>query len=318
VEQVIRMPRIAIWGAGGIGGFFGGRLAAAGCEVGFIARGAHLEAIRRDGLRVESVDGDFTVTPSIATDDPAEIGPVDVVILGVKTWHLPEVMAGLGPLLGSDTAVVTTQNGVEAPGEVAAEVGESRVLPGIAKVFTEVAGPGVIRHAGGPGSLAFAEWDGSTSARVKDLRATLAHAGVALEEPEDIWLALWIKFLFVVPLGGVGAVAQAPVGVVRSMPSTRALLTAGMREVRDIGRARGIGFPDEIVESTLGFVDQQPPAGLSSLQRDIAAGRPSELEAWSGAVHRLGQEAGVETPVNTFVYSVLLPREQRARGQLDF
>jgi 2-dehydropantoate 2-reductase len=312
--------RIAIWGAGGIGGYFGGRLAAAGNDVSFIARGAHLDAMRADGLHIESVDGDFHLTPGMttATDDPGEIGPVDYVILAVKTWHLPEVVHGLGPLLGADTAVVTTQNGVDAPGEVATVIGQDRVLPGIAKVFTEVAGPGRIRHAGGPGSLAFAEWDTSTSARVKGLRSMLAAAGVALEEPADIWAALWIKFLFVVPLGGLGAVARAPVGVIRSQPETRALLTAGMGEIRDLGLARGIGFPDEIVEGTLGFVDQQPPAGQSSLQRDIAAGKPSELEAWSGAVHRLGQETGVPTPVNTFVYSTLLPQEQRARGQLGF
>jgi 2-dehydropantoate 2-reductase len=315
-----RGTRIAVWGAGGIGGYFGGRLAAAGNDVSFIARGAHLDAMRADGLHVESVDGDFHVAPGMttATDDPGEIGPVDYVILAVKTWQLPEVVDGLGPLLGPDTAVVTTQNGVDAPGAVAAVVGQDRVMPGIAKVFSEVAGPGRIRHAGGPGSLAFAEWDATTSARVKDLRSMLAPAGVALEEPPDIWVALWIKFLFVVPLGGLGAVARAPVGVVRSQPGTRALLTAGMGEIRDLGLARRIGFPDEIVDLTLGFVDQQPPAGQSSLQRDIAAGKPSELDAWSGAVHRLGRETGVPTPVNTFVYSTLQPQEQRARGQLSF
>ena len=314
-----RGTRIAVWGAGGIGGYFGGRLAAAGNDVSFIARGAHLDAMRADGLHIESVDGDFHVTPGMttATDDPGEIGPVDYVILAVKTWHLPDVVDRLGPLLGPDTAVVTTQNGVDAPGEVAAVVGQDRVLPGIAKVFTEVAGPGRIRHAGGPGSLAIAEWDTSTSARVKDLRSMLAAAGVALEEPADIWAALWIKFLFVVPLGGLGAVARAPVGVVRSQSGTRALLTAGMSEIRDLGLARRIGFPDDIVDLTLAFVDQQPPAGQSSLQRDIAAGRPSELDAWSGAVHRLGRETGVPTPVNTFVYWTLLPQEQQARGQPD-
>jgi 2-dehydropantoate 2-reductase len=294
-------------------------LAAAGSDVSFIARGFHLAAIRANGLHIESVDGDFDVTPAMttATDDPSEIGPVDYVILAVKTWQLPGVVDRLGPLLGPDTAVVTTQNGVDAPGEVAAVVGQGRVLPGIAKVFSEVAGPGRIRHAGGPGSLAFAEWDTGTSARVRDLRSLLAAAGVAMEEPADIWAALWTKFLFVVPLGGLGAVARAPVGVVRSQSGTRALLAAGMGEIRDLGLARRIGFPDDIVDLTLAFVDQQPPTGQSSLQRDITAGKPSELDAWSGAVHRLGRETGVPTPINTFVYWTLLPQEQRARGQLD-
>ena len=297
--------KVAVFGTGGTGGYFGGRLAAAGHEVGFIARGEHLAALRRDGLTVSSVAGDFAVAPVVATDAPAEIGPVDAVLLGVKTWQLPDALAALPPLLGDATAVVTMQNGVEAPGEVAAALGQDHVLPGIAKIFAMVDGPGRIRHTGGPASLAFCEWDNRPSQRVDALRTALREAGVAVDEPVDVWVELWAKFLFVVPLGALGAATDAPVGVVRSRPGTRALLADAMGEVEQVARARGIALPDGIVDTTLTFVDKQPEAATSSLHRDIAAGRPSELDAWTGAVVRLAADAGTPAPVNRVLYEIL-------------
>ena len=297
--------KIAVIGAGGIGGYFGGRLAAAGHEVGFVARGAHLEALRRDGLTVRSVNGDFTVAPARATDDPRELGAADVVMFAVKTWQLEQATALLAPLMGSGTAVLTTQNGVEAPQQVADVVGREAVLPGLAKIFASIEEPGVIRHVGGPASLAFAEWDDSPSDRVERLRTALAEAGVAATVPESVWTELWAKFLFVVPFGGLGAVTDAPIGVLRSQPGTRRLLEDAMREIRDVGHALGVRLPGDIVESTMAFVDQQPPEGRSSLQRDLLSGRPSELDAWNGAVARLGSGVGVATPIHALLYEVL-------------
>ncbi|MFC7478952.1 ketopantoate reductase family protein [Luedemannella flava] len=200
--------KIAVIGAGGVGGYFGGRLAAAGHDVAFVARGAHLDALLRDGLIVTSVAGDLAVRPVQATGDTREIGEVDAVLLGVKTWQLADAVAALPPLLGADTAVVSLQNGVEAPAEVAAVVGKTAVLPGIAKIFAWIEGAGRIRHAGGAASLAFAEWDNRPSERVRRLRAAFADAGagVTIVEPADIWAELWEKFLFVVSFGGLGAV----------------------------------------------------------------------------------------------------------------
>jgi len=297
--------KIAVIGAGGIGGYFGGRLAAAGHEVGFVARGAHLEALRRHGLTVRSVNGDFTVAPARATDEPRELGAAEVVMLAVKTWQLEQATALLAPLMGSGTAVLTTQNGVEAPQQVADVVGREAVLPGLAKIFASIEEPGVIRHVGGPASLAFAEWDGSPSDRVERLRTALVEAGVAATVPESVWTELWAKFLFVVPFGGLGAVTDAPIGVLRSAPGTRRLLEDAMREIRDVGQALGVKLPGDIVESTMAFVDQQPPEGRSSLQRDLLSGRPSELDAWNGAVARLGSGAGVATPIHALLYDVL-------------
>lgn len=306
--------RVAVLGTGGLGGYFGGRLAADGHRVGFVARGAHLNALRRDGLTVASVAGNFAVAPVWATDDPAEIGPVDVVLLGVKTLQLGPAIEALAPLVGPGTAVLTVQNGVETPAQVAEAVGRDAVLPGIAKIFAYLEAPGRVRHVGGPASLTFAEWDNRPSERVTRLRAALRGSAVTVVEPTDVWSDLWAKFLFVVPFGSLGAVTDAPVGALRSWPATRALLTAGMAEINRVAAAHGITLPDSVVETTMAFVDQQPAQGISSLQRDILAGHPSEVDAWTGAVVRLGERVGVDTPVHRLLYDVLSLREHRSTG----
>ncbi|MGW7254685.1 2-dehydropantoate 2-reductase [Streptomyces sp. NPDC054834] len=311
--------KIAVVGTGGIGGYFGGRLAAAGHDVWFVARGAHLQALRRDGLRIESPDGDLTVTPVRATDDTREVGPADVVLLCVKTWQLEPAVEALKPLIGTGTAVVTLQNGVEAPEQVAAAVGRETVLPGIAKIIARLSGPGRIQHVGGQGSLTFGEWDNLAGDRAGDrverLREALAEASVTAVVAEDVWTELWAKFLFVVPLGSLGAVADAPFGVLRSRPGTRRLLADGMREIERVARAAGVRLPDGIVASTLDFIDVQPAQGTSSLQRDLLAGLPSELDAWTGAAVRLGARYGIATPVHDVLYEVLRLREEQARRE---
>jgi 2-dehydropantoate 2-reductase len=298
--------RIAVIGAGGIGGYFGGRLAEHGHDVTFVARGAHLEAIRSNGLIVASVAGDFVVAPAEATDDLGQVGQVDVILLGVKTWQLPALLPQLTPLLGPDTAVVTTQNGVEAPAQVAQAIGQEHVLPGVAKIFASLDAPGRIRHFGGPGNLTFGEWDDRPTERVQRLQEALGEAGVIAR---DIWVELWFKLLFVVPFGTLGAATGANLGVLRSTPGTRRLLIALMGEIRDVARARKVALPENCVDVAMGFIDSQTAAGTTSLQRDIQIGQPSELEAWTGAVVRLGEEAGVATPVHDTIYQILHTRE---------
>lgn len=304
--------RFAVIGAGGIGGYFGGRLAAAGHDVWFVARGAHLDAIREEGLLVSSVAGDFVVRPASVTSDPADIGPVDVVLLGVKTWQVPGVAANLAPLMGAQTGVVTTQNGVEAPGQVAAVVGESAVLPGVAKVFASIEGPGHVQHSGGPGSLSVAEWDNHPSERVDRLREALTGAGIPSPVPQDIWVELWAKVLFVEPFGALGAALEATIGELRASAPRRALLEDAMREVEAVARAHRVALSDDIVASTLDFIDQQPADGTSSLQRDLLADRPSELDAWVGALVRLGTAAGLPMPLHRLLLEVLTARHAHA------
>jgi 2-dehydropantoate 2-reductase len=306
--------RIAVIGAGGIGGYFGGRLAASGQDVVFVARGDHLAAIQRDGLSVASVAGDFTVAPARATHDTTDIGVVDVVMLCVKTWQVASATETLPPLLGQNTAVLTVQNGVEAPQQVAEAVGQPRVLPGIAKVFASIESPGVIRHQGGPGSLAFAEWNNRPSERVAAFRSALKDAGAIVVVPAEIWAELWAKFLFVVPFGTLGAAADATIGELRRDPHTRRLLEEGMREIQAVATATGVRLPEDVVETTMAFVDQQPERATSSLQRDLLSRSPSELDAWTGAVARLGLTAGVDTPVHRVLHGVLSLMAARSSG----
>lgn len=304
--------RFLIVGAGGVGGYFGGRLAQAGEDVTFVARGQHLAAIEEHGLRVDSVRGDFVVHPARVVSNAVEAGEVDCIIAATKTWQLSEAAELIRPLVGRGSVVLPLQNGVEAPAQLAALLGGENVLGGVAKIFSYIEAPGHIRHVGGAASITFGELDKRRTARVERLLEVLSGAGIATDIADDIAVAMWRKFLFVTPLGGVGAVTRAPIGVIRSLAETRRLMEEGMREILCLARAEGIGLPDDAVAQTMAFVDAQPGEGTSSLQRDIAEGRPSELEAWSGAVVRLAAAHGMDAPVHRFLYAALLPQEKRA------
>ncbi|MDX6280670.1 MAG: 2-dehydropantoate 2-reductase [Kribbellaceae bacterium] len=300
--------KVAVLGAGGVGGYFGGRLAQAGHDVRFVARGEHLAALRKNGLTVESVAGDFALETVMATDDPAEIGEVDYVLLGVKTWQLERAIASLGPLVGPNTAVVTTQNGVEAPQQVADVTGQRAVLPGAVEVIAFLDGPGRVRHIGGLGKLTFGEWDNKQSQRVDRLRDALQESGLTAVIPDDVWVALWSKFLALGSLGAVATLADSPYGVLRSRPGLRHLIVDSMNEIKQVAKATGVELPGDAVDNTLAFLDSLPEAGTTSLQRDINSGKPSELEAWTGAVVRLGRASGTPTPINDILYELTTAR----------
>jgi 2-dehydropantoate 2-reductase len=310
--------RIAIFGAGGVGAYFGARLAEVGNEVSIVARGAHLDAIRANGLRVDSVLGDMLVRPKVASSSAADVGPVDVVLLGVKTWQVAEVAPALKPLLGAETFIVPLQNGVETPDQLAAALGPTHVVGGVCGGFCFIVGPGHVKHIGGITFIKFGELNGEESERVERLRAQFAAAKVDVEVPDDIRIALWEKLMLVVPFGGIGAVSRAPIGVIMKTPETRALIEAGIREIAAVALAQGVRLSPDTVGRTLALLDRTTPTGTSSLQRDIAAGKRSELDAWTGAVVRLGAKLKVPTPTHSFLYAALLPLEQRARGELAF
>jgi len=310
--------RVAVFGAGSVGGYFGGCLARAGVDVVFIARGDHLRAMLADGLRVSSPRGDFHVRPVQATDDPAGVGPVDVVMVAVKAWQVPEAALAIRPLLGPRAFAVPLQNGVEAASQLAAVLGTGRVVGGTCRIISMIAAPGQIRHVGIEPTVIIGELDRRRSERVERLQQVLERAGVTAEVAADIHVAVWEKFLFLAPLSGVGALTRAPVGIVRAIPQTRQLLEDAMREIVAVGRAQGVALPDDALARAMAVVEASPPEGTTSMQRDLMAGRPSELEAQSGAVARLGREAGVPTPVHDFIYAALLPMEMRARGRLEF
>lgn len=310
--------RIAVFGSGGVGGYFGGRLAQAGEEVIFLARGLHLEAIRENGLRVESLNGDFLVQPAQANDDPKRVGEVDVVLVGVKAWQVPEAALAMQPVVGKDTFVVPLENGVDAPTQIAAVLGSEHVLGGMCQISAFIEAPGYIRHVGVDPYVAFGELDRRRSERAEKLRVAFERAQVNAEVPEDINISMWEKFLFIAPISGVGAVTRAPVGVSRSIPETRQLLEQAMQEIVAVARARKVMLPDDAVARKMAFVDSLSPTVTASMQRDIMDGRKSELGSQNGAVVRMGLEAGVPTPVNTYLYYSLLPQELRARGEQEF
>ncbi len=304
--------RIAVFGAGGVGGYFGGRLAQAGEEVVFIARGRSLQALQANGLKVDSINGDFVVHPVQVGDDPELIGKVDVVLVSVKSWQIPEIAQNLRPFIGPDTMVVPLLNGVEAPAQLADVLGTEHILGGLCGLISYVVEPGYICHAGADPFLNFGELDNRVTDRVNKLRNAFANTtGVKVTVAADIQVAMWSKFLLIASWSGVGAITRVPVGEFLGVPQTRQLLQDAMQEVYNVAWARDITLPKDIIGKTLDFMDSLPPTGTASMQRDIMEGRRSELESQTGAVVRLGEEAGVETPVNAFIYHSLLPQELR-------
>ncbi|HEX2025901.1 MAG TPA: 2-dehydropantoate 2-reductase [Actinomycetota bacterium] len=311
--------RIAVFGVGGVGGYVGARLAEAGEDVVLIARGAHLRAIREHGLHLESIAGDAHVRPSLATDDPAEAGNVDSVIAATKTWQLPDAARTMGPLIGADTTVVPLLNGVEAADVLAEALGPEPVVGGLCGMISFLAGPGRVRHTGAEPWVTIGELDGKVTDRVRSIEAALSRCrGLKVALSDRIRVELWEKLAFITATGGVGAVTRAPIGAFRDVPETRALLEAAMREVVEVARARGVPVGDHVVAERMSFVDRLEAHGTASMQRDIMAGRRSELDELNGAVVRLGREAGVDTPVHSAIYAALRPQELRALGELAF
>jgi len=306
--------RFAVYGAGGIGGYFGGRLAQAGADVHFIARGAHLQALREHGLRVRSVKGDFEV-PARATDDPAEVGPCDFVLFCVKTFDTEAAAARLGPLVGAGTAVVSLQNGVENEEMLARAVGEDHVMGGAAFIFAEIAEPGVIRHTGGPASITFGELDGSASHRAKRLLACCAQAGFTAELSASIKTVLWAKLAFICAQAGLTATVRLPIGEIRTAPAAWAAFGRLVAEVCAVAEADGNSVPQAARERAVALAQAAEPGSFSSLHDDLVAGRRMELEALHGFVVRRAAQHGLAVPTSEAVYAVLQPwaiRNQRA------
>jgi 2-dehydropantoate 2-reductase len=306
--------KVAVYGTGGVGGFFGGRLARSGVDVRFIARGSHLRTLRTQGLRVASVHGDFELRPVTATDDPAEIGPVDYVLVTVKSHHTDRVATQLGPLLHDRTAVVSLQNGVDNEEKLAAAVGEHRVVGGAAYIFATISRPGTIDHTGGPTSIVVGEWRGGRSERVGRLVEACQAAGFAAEETGDIRSTLWTKFAFICALAGTTAAIRLPIGEIRKAPASRELFRRVVAEVCDIARAEAIHLPADLPDRHLTFTDGLDPDGYSSLHHDLTHGHAMELDALLGEVVRRGARAQVATPMSEALYAVLQPWQLRSQA----
>jgi 2-dehydropantoate 2-reductase len=305
---------IVIFGAGGIGGYFGGRLAHAGERVTFIARGDHLQALLKNGLTVGSIKGNFSIQPVSATDDISSVKEVDVVLVCVKTWDIPQAARAILPVLGPGTFAVPLENGVEAPSVLAETLGKEHVLGGLCRISSCIASPGVIQHTVIEPYVAFGELDNHPSERTQKLLQAFRRSGVTAEIPPDIHASIWQKFLFISAVSGVGAITRVPFGSFRSVDGTRQILLEALKECYAVGTAQGVNLPATSPADILAYIDTLPAGTTASMQRDIIEGRPSELEAQNGAIVRMGHKLNLPTPTHAFIYYSLLPQEQQARG----
>jgi 2-dehydropantoate 2-reductase len=297
--------KIVVMGPGGVGGYFGARLAAAGNDVTFVARGAHLAAMQANGLDVRSSVGNLHLKQARAVADPAEAEAADVIIFAVKMGDTERAAASLKPVLKPGTPIFTFQNGVEATEMIACVVGDGHVVPGVARIASHIASPGIIEHASPFARLEFAEADNRPSARVQAFHAACRAAGIDAEIMPEIVRALWLKFAMLAPMSGVTTLTQKSAGPLRANPDTRALIEAAVQEVIAVGQAAGGGLKPDDMAAMMKIVDNLPEKMISSMAHDRAAGKPLELNWLSGAVVRIGARHGVPTPTHRFIAQAL-------------
>ena len=305
---------IAVMGAGAVGGYFGALLARAGNPVTMIARGPHLQAMQKRGLEIRSHWGNFTVRVK-ATSDPSAVGPVDLVLHTLKTYQNSQAISAMQPMIGPDTALITLQNGVNSYQDLASAFGKERVLPGAAYIETIVVEPGTIQQSGGVVRLVFGEISGPPSPRCYRILETFTGAGITADASDNIMKELWSKFLFISVLAGVTTASNARLSDLLPHTHSRDLVTAAMREVEAIGRARGVALDEDIVPKILEYMDGWASDLTASMHTDLELGRPLELEALTGAVVSMGRDSGIPTPVNDTLYALLVVHKSGYAGK---
>ncbi len=297
--------RIAIIGAGGIGGYYGGRLIQAGEEVVFIARGANLAALQEHGLRVTSVKGDFHLPRVTATDNPTTVGPVDLAIVAVKTYQTDGAALSLPPLVGPDTTVLSLQNGVDAAERIAAVVGPGHVLGGLSYISTELVAPGEIRHVSQFTRVIVGEFDRQVTPRAQAVVGVFASAGAQAELSDDIERDIWTKFMFIAVQGPMTGATRLTIGAIRDFPPAWGMYGDALREIDAIARAKGVHLPATAVEDRLAFVANLPDGMGASMLADVQNGRRSEIGDFSGYIVRQGEALGIPTPTHRALYALL-------------
>ena len=299
--------RIAVVGAGGVGGGFGAALAKAGADVVFIARGAHLAAMRSEGLKVQGGRGETHLVPTRATDDPAGIGKVDIVLFCVKLWDVESAGQHIRPLIGPDTAVIPLQNGIDAAERLIPILGSNAVMGGVAQISASIVGPGLIQQVGTFMRMIFGEFDGKRHKRGEDFLALCLKAGFDATLSEQILTELWMKFILLATNAGITAATRQPIGKLRDDDDIRPIMIAAFREVFDVGRAKGVVLPADAVEKILDFIGHAPPTMKASMALDLERGNRLELPWLGGKVVELGRQLGVPTPTHSMMYAMLKP-----------
>jgi 2-dehydropantoate 2-reductase len=298
--------RIAIMGSGGVGGYLGARLVQGGADVTFVARGAHLAAMRANGLTVESEGEPISLPKVNATDDPRTIGPVDIVLFSVKLWDTESAAHSLLPIVGPETGIISFQNGVQKDDALRKLLGANAVMGGVAYMATTIGRPGVIAQTGTMQRMIFGEYDGRRSPRAEALLAAAQDGGIKAEISDDVRRAIWEKYVFLVGLSGSTTSMRLPLGPIRGHPRTRQFLLDLMRETAAVGRAQGVALPEDDAERRLAFIDGLPADMTSSMHHDLERGQPLELRWLSGGVVEMGAAVGVPTPANQSVYDMLV------------
>ena len=306
--------KILIFGIGGVGGYFGGKLAQAGFNVTMIARGKHLEEIKENGLEVESINGDFTVRPYLATDNLAEVPTPDLVILGVKSWQIQEVANKLKPMISAETMILPLQNGANNVEKLLEILPKRNVLAGLCHIVSFVERPGKIKHVSFEPRITFGEIDNSNSERIQRLKTVFEKAGITNFNPENIQVEIWKKFLFITTISGLGGLTRVSIDKIRESEYLYDLLLKTAQEIKLVANAKGIPLAEEHLEKAFEIIQNQPPGTTASTQRDIMAGRPSELENFNGCIVKEAEKLGIATPVNKMIYECLLPMEKDARN----
>ncbi len=306
--------KILIYGVGGVGGYFGGRLAKAGNDVTMIARGEHLEAIKKNGLKIESIDETFTVHPKLATDDLAEVETPDLVILGVKSWQITQVASELKSIIGGNTMVLPLQNGANNAEKLLEILPKNNVLAGLCFIISFIEKPGKIKHAAYEPRISFGEIDNAKTKRVQEIHEVFERAGISNAIAENIQLEIWKKFLFICTVSGIGGLARVSIDKIRESEYLYELMEKTAREIIAIANAKNVPLSEEHFQKTFEIINSQPAGTTASTQRDIMEGKPSELENFNGYIVKQGQELGIETPANKLIYECLKPMEDKARS----
>ncbi len=304
---------IVVIGAGGVGGYFGGKLAQAGFNVTFVVRGKTLEAIKTNGLQVKSITGDFVVHPKV-TDTISEIKNPDVIILGVKSWQVDAIARQLKPVITKHTMILPLQNGADNADRLRSILPKENILAGLCKIVSKIEAPGVINHFVFEPEIVFGEYDNTLTERVKALKEVFDKAGFNNKISENIHLDIWKKFLFITTISGIGAITRSVFGVIREDEDLRQIVYQTANEIVAVANAKGIALTNDDIEMTLKVIDNLDYNTTASMQRDIMEGRPSELENFNGYIVKTGKELHMTTPTNAFIYHCLLPIEKKARG----
>jgi len=307
---------IVIYGTGGVGGYFGARLAQAGNDVTFIARGKHLEAIKQRGLQLKSSKGDYLVYPANATATIAEVSDIDLILVCVKTWQVAEVATLINPVLSENTAIISLLNGLENEKVLCSIIDKKHILGGLCKVVSKIEDFGVVNHLSYEPTIIFGELTHTNTQRAIQIEKIFLEAGIKTKLTNEIQKEIWTKFLYISTISALGALTRASVGEMIASPQIKNMMVATANEIITIANAKGIDLPKNSIEKQFQIIESQPYDTTSSLHRDIIESKPSELEAQNGTIVKFGLALGIPTPVNTFIYYCLLPQEIKARNSI--